>query len=687
MAELAVSLVISALVQGATSVIRSNFSKSAPFKPRESSIGDTAPVNSLTVEASPGGPQVGIFGHRRVGGRLILEDKVGNVTYLVVAIAGAELSSLHAVYVDNALVTLDGSGNVTSAPWANGAQYSMKVRLYRGDQIAADAGLVAAFPGWTADHVGLRQAYAVIEINPTINSAVFDSVYQTGVPDFQFDVLGFKCYDPRNGAHNIATPSTWTYSSNVSIIRANYLIHELGLGLPTSQIDWTKAAASANIDDELVALKNGGTERRYSASVYWTTNERHEAVIQRLNAACAGEAYPQGSKWVLSTGSFDAPTATISPDDYERGGLQWSEQTPIASLVNGVRGQFISPAHFFEPRDFPAYVDAAARTADGRELWLDVNFDCITSVSQAQRVARILYQKARYGAPASVDLKFSHFDTVAGDVVSITDPIAAFTGRTYRVQSDELSGSDHLVSLSLEHEAASFYNWTAAADEANFQTYDPVLGEPGSLLPPGGILFDGNATAGQVAPFVRVLYSPSPDVAQYRIELVGTLTTGTPTAQNFTSVPPANQWSNAGLIGTVTSLRVRAESLGGARVSAWTDIVSSTVTLAALDGDPVTTSIYFKLPAPGTPYLLSSSGGSANIRVKANVVDRADQIELRTNTTNDPATSTLVSTLTNVDSTQTVSGTSGTVRFYWTRLKNAATGTTGGYSNPILVAF
>ena len=70
--------------------------------------------------------------------------------------------------------------------------------------------LDAAFAGWTADHVGKKVAYARIRIDPAVNHAAFDPVYQSGIPNFTFDVIGFKCYDPRDGAQDIGTPSTRT---------------------------------------------------------------------------------------------------------------------------------------------------------------------------------------------------------------------------------------------------------------------------------------------------------------------------------------------------------------------------------------------------------------------------------------------------------------------------------------------
>ena len=256
-----------------------------------------------------------------MGGVVIFQAKSGAATYYLIAIANAAVTGINAVYVNNNLVTVDSSNRVTDSPWSQvvsgSTKYSMTIKSYDGTQVTADATLTAAFPGWDSSHKGLRTAYAWVKIDPSVDHTTFDPVYQSGVPTFTFDVSGFKCYDPRDGTRNINTPSTWKYSSNAAIINANYLIHELGANFPTARIDWASVETAANTCDGAVALKNGGTEPRYTCAVAWTTDERHEDVLARIGAAHAGGLFFVGQTFLVWTGAFPAPQATvITADDY-----------------------------------------------------------------------------------------------------------------------------------------------------------------------------------------------------------------------------------------------------------------------------------------------------------------------------------------------------------------------------------
>jgi len=281
-----------------------------PAKKASNLAATTQPASTtfLNTAANTGGPQIGIFGHRRVGGTIIFQGKSGNTTYLVIVIAGSPLSSINGVFVDNALVSFASTINVNNTPWnGDGFNYSMQITLYDGTQVTADSSMMAAFPNWTSQFKGLNCAYAVVAMNPqTLVGTKYAGAYGSGMPNFTFDVCGFKCYDPRDGTQTLGTSSTYKYTSNAALINANYLIHQLGANLPTSLVDWTSVTAAANICDQAVTLKSGSTEPRYQCAVAWTTDERHETVLARIGAAHAGSSFLIGQKYfvrsVASTG-------------------------------------------------------------------------------------------------------------------------------------------------------------------------------------------------------------------------------------------------------------------------------------------------------------------------------------------------------------------------------------------------
>lgn len=682
MAQLVALAAVNALVSVGVGLISRAFS---PRTSTASTAQTAAPrqIDLLAQNPSPGDAHPGLFGHRRLGGPIVFTGKSNGKTYIVIEIAGAPVSAINAVYINNAPASIDGSGNVLDTPWYDGSgHYSLNVKLYDGTQTTVDSVMTAAFPNWTSQFVGKQIAYARIVIDTTGNSTFFATAYKSGTPDFTFDVSGFACYDPRDNTQNINTPSTWKYSNNAAIINANYLIHVLGMNLPTSYVDWTSVTAAANICDQTVSLASGGTESRYTASLAWKTTERHEVVLDRIGVAHAGGAYFVGTKYLIRSGARSASSATITTDDYASGNqtvLQFSDTQPLANLCNGVRGNFTSPMHNWEARDYPYYKDAAAISADGANYWLDLNFDAVTSPTQAQRLAKIAYKQARYGFPASVDLKFSKFNITAEDVVTLTDNLAGFSGTTFRVIDDRLDGN-FVLHLQLQYEDSTFYDWNAASEEQSFAAVAPVLGEGANVGDAGFIIYDSDASGSTITD-TGDFYFPE---------------TGNATKIDWTNTHGASNFSGTVTAGATTG--VNMSNAFGASTSNITakctdqNGATSTLTFApfntgAINGKNASNSPVYQLNTPARPWIASSTNGSNTFYLSATAHPRATHIELWENTTNDSGTASLVGTVANTGGSVTLSRTTGTKRWYWARLKNATDSKYSGFSNVQLAVY
>ncbi len=680
MAQLVAIAAINALVSVGVGLI------SRALSPRSSTAaaqGTAAPtqVDILAQNPEPGAGHPGLFGHRRVGGPIVFTGKSNGKTYIVIEIAGAPVAAINAVFINNAPASIDGSGNVLDTPWYDGSgHYSLNIKVYDGTQTTVDSAMTAAFPNWTSQFVGKQIAYARIVIDTTGNSSFFANSYKAGVPDFTFDVSGFACYDPRDGTQVLATPSTWKYTNNAALINANYLVHVLGMNLPTSYVDWTSVGAAADICDQTVSLASGGTEQRYTASLAWNTKERHEVVLDRIGLAHAGGAYFVGTKYLVRSGAWRASSAMITPDVYAPGDqtvLQFSDTQPIANLCNGVRGNFTSPMHNWEARDYPYFKDAAAISADGANYWLDLNFDAVTSPTQAQRLAKIAYMVARYGFPAAVDLQFSQFNITAEDVVTINDALAGFSGTTFRVLDDRLDGN-FLLHLQLQYEDSTFYDWTAASEEQSFAAVAPVLGEGANVGIPGAVVYDNAAgtTVDLTADFTLPVSGNAVNV-KYSLSWTGfgVVATGTVTAAGLSTVHIYTYGSGAGF--TSGSLDVWSEDQNGA-----SSVVGSVaLTATSMNGLTNSTTTFYSLPTPARPWVVSGTNGANTFYLSPVTSGKATHIELWENTTNNSGTASLVGTVTNAGGSVTLSRTPGATRWYWARTKNATDSKYSGFSN------
>jgi len=700
-------------------------------------------VDPLSVAPDPGGACIGIFGQRRVGGAVHVNAlSTDEKTYIVIVIACEPVTAIDSVFIDDVLVSLASNGDVISQPWADGA---INVKLYDGTQTTADAELMAAFPGWSADHVGHRVAYARIIVDGSVNPDAFRS----GVPDFTFSVRGHPVYDPRDPAQDVDDPTTWQYSANAALINATYAIHPLGGAFPPNVIDWPSVASAASVCDESVTLADGGSEPRYTCAISWRTDVRKEEIEAGIGAAHAGGLYVVGRQFRMATGAATPSTAAIGVDDYGPEGLSWSDRVPIGQLANGVRGRFSSPLHSFELRDFPSYQDAAALAADAgglgaanpssAEIWLDLDLAAVTSPSQAQRLARIAYNRSRLGTSASVETNFAHFDVVANDTITITDAFAEFTAKKFRVRR-ESTDAEFYISLDLVAENDTFFAWNAATDEAPFTAGDP-LGDVYGPGAGGGIIGGSGWTAtrnpntalqgavylyrmsftdlGAVEYYVTGIRTTAPvSPGTYRVEV---RSTGRRYNQNQASgnaivdygpdlsqVPAAHAvgfavlqaYNSAGLATIDATIECRFVETTTGAATAWrtlytidqadarTNVVFNfAASLPASFNTSPTTSTRL-LAAAVTPYVDTSDATTLTLKVDACPDVNVATLEILMASTSDPNTATVLASGANGSGglSHVFTLLSSTTRFYWSRTKDSG-GNPGPLSDVLQIAF
>lgn len=687
--SLVVSLFVAASQAGISRIVSSKQKRAAEAQRRhlaaqsqsQSRTGSQSIESPLAQAADPGGPQIGVFGRRRVGGRVILSARASGSTYIIILIAGAP-APVNAIYINNGLIARDGSNNVTTAPWT-GSGATLNIKIYDGTQTAVDSVLDTAFPGWNAQMIGTGQTYARIKITPGTNTA-----YESGTPDFTFDVSGFAAYDPRNEAHDISDPDTWDVTTNAAIIAGNYLIHDLGRKLPHTSVDWDSVAAAANICDELVLMASGLSEYRYSCAAYWQTNESHEAVIAKIEMAMAGHVYFLGTKYRVEAGTFDDSSAVaITPNDYVGDGIAWADTPPMDQMCNGVRGRFASPTNNYELRDFPAYQDATALADDGGEHWLDLTFEFVTSHTQAQRLARIAYHKARRGYTVSLDTRFAFFDVVRGDIVALDDPLAGID-TTFRVEGEAVD-PEFGIEFDLSFEDATFWDWDADTDESPMPAPVSLTSaggvgvnpdDTGPLQPPGFTAY-GYGTLGGLR-IVRVAFAATPSgrANRYVVEYpAGSTELSTGAAYLDVMGWPSDP------VGTI---RVRSKVLETNEVSDWGSryISKSNSTMQNSPNNAASTTPEYVLPVPKALQIATLGVGAATLNYFDTSFPQTTQLEIWRNTINSPG-GTLVGTYSNADGSINETQPAGTTRYYFARFITTSPSRTGAWSNALLVAY
>jgi hypothetical protein len=443
----------------------------------------------------PTAPRQIIYGEVRTSGPILFVHTTGvknETLFLIVGLAGHEVEAIETIFFDDKPLILDGSGNVTSSPYAGKAQ----VTKYLGtDSQTADAALIAAAPDkWTANHRLRGIAYVLVKLT-------FDTTaFPTGLPNVSALVRGRKILDTRTGVT--------AYSSNWALCVRDYLTNAtLGLGTDASEIDTTALNAAANISDEdvvtatsitrscdivsgnvnigmttqlvaqldgiiegqrvsgsgipagsLVTFVNragpsfffqidklptatgsavsvifGAEESRYTINGVITTDAAPGDVLEKLVIAGAGFCSYIGGKWVIHAGAYRTPTVTLDENDL-RGPISVQTKVSRREIFNGVKGTFFSPENQWQPADFPPIVNATYTSEDGGErIWQDVELPFTTSSATAQRLAKIALERVRQQITVRLPCKLTAFRLQVGDTVMLTNARLGFVAKDFEV--------------------------------------------------------------------------------------------------------------------------------------------------------------------------------------------------------------------------------------------------------------
>ena len=394
-----------------------------------------------------------VYGKVRKGGTFTyFEGSADNSSlYMVITLAGHQVNAIGDIYFNDEIVPIDGSGNATGKY----AGYAYVEKNLGSPGQSAFAGLVAESAGkWTNDH--RQQGRAGLYVKLVWNQDLFPN----GLPNITAEVEGKIVWDPRLGSS--------TYSTNAALCLADYLIYAQGLGVDyTTEIDETQLITAANICDENVTLKAGGTEKRYTCNGVATLAATPEQTIKTMLTCMAGLAVYIAGKWRIVPGYYRAPTVTLDESTL-RGPITIQPRRSRRDLFNAVKGVYISPENNWQSSDFPPYISSTYYAEDQNErIWDDIELPFTTSGATAQRIAKQRLETNRRQMEIVYPCKLHAYQVIPSDTVMITNSRMGWSAKVFEVMSTRLifDGGELGVDLVLRETDSSVYTWTAASDE------------------------------------------------------------------------------------------------------------------------------------------------------------------------------------------------------------------------------
>ena len=386
-----------------------------------------------------------IYGKVRVGGARIYDEATGqNNKYLhrIVAVAGHEIQSFDEIYINDEVVTLDGSGNVTSPSKYDG---KVRIKLHLGSpNQTADTFLVNESAHWTTEHRLRGIAYMYIRL-------AFDAdVFPNGIPEITATISGKKVYDPRT--------STTAWSDNPALCLRDYLTSSYGIAEETANIDDTLVTAAANVCDQTNTI--AGTTRYTCNGAFTTASTPYDMINGILTSMDGSLWYAQG-KWRMKPAYWTAPVLDLNEDDL-RSSVSVSTRHSRRNNFNTVKGTFRGEESNWQTTDYPQVTNAAFVTADGgQESVADVDLPFTDNSIEARRIARISLERNRQQLTVSASFGLKTLQVQVGDNIRLTNSRFGWDNKEFEVIAWNFGLTDGLdlqTQMTLRETAESVYD-------------------------------------------------------------------------------------------------------------------------------------------------------------------------------------------------------------------------------------
>ena len=484
-----------------------------PKAPRFSSQDEAK--GTLVNKDSNNNPIPVVYGKRQVGlTRVFVESSGTDNQYLYVAGVlceggGAGITAIDEVYVDDKLVTFDGSltdGTLREVSSSDTNFYKdgslISIQGFFGLDNQSASSLLDETTNWTSDHKLSGLAYVASRFK--WNQDAFN-----GLPEVRVTVRGKKIYDPRldstkggSGSHRQDDSTTWAYSNNSALVLLDYLRNSrYGKGLPNDafETNYDSFKTSANTCDTQVTPYSGAVSdiNLFETNAVIDSEKKViENVRELLVPMRAIFNYTQGKYKVIIEGTGSSQLLLTKDNVVSEVKLQGENKS---EKYNRVIGTFTNPEKDYQSDtvSYPPYDDSALAVDDqhatmlseDNNTLLERSFDMlqVTSPYQAEEICENILKRSRNNLKAEVTVTSEALNLSIGDIVTATYDTAGFSAKPFRVMSLGIN-SDSTVTLGLEEHQDNFYTWEEKGEAPTIA--DTVLPNPFSVSAPASVTLD-----------------------------------------------------------------------------------------------------------------------------------------------------------------------------------------------------
>lgn len=584
-----------------------------------------------------------VLGRAKKGSDYVFLEEKGGKAHHIMVWAGHRIHQFvqHYLHEDKATLNVDGGVTEPGHYDKDGVSYvHIKTKVGLNAETAY-TDVVTTFPTIWNNNCrgdGLASVYMTCR---TVEQKEFLDVFPNQMPEHSAVGDGALLYDPRKdstqggaGSHRYDNPSTWEFSSNLALMRLWHLCHPVGGKMLYSTMylpDWQNAA---NVCDQNVTNRTGGTEKRYHGGFWFRASNDPIEVGRIMDEAAEMVVYERADgKIGVHAGEFVAPDVRLTTANVFS--IRVDKNKRRAATVLGVRGRYVNTAKDYITEDAAIYGTPYAVVDDSTERTRTFDNAAIQSHNHCQRKQKLTFIRANarkvsivadYTAEGIRNLPYRRFVTVHYPARGLAEATVEITSSvTIDLRNMRISFSGILVN-------ADLYAFNAATEE----------GEPGEAvepLPPEGVpdpvdfaatVQTEVVTGGSTAAFILGTWDVVDNTLTYEMEY--DRVSGSTGVQSVFSQAGADQVRSAYLVDG-EQYKVRLRAWGGGTKSEWTDYIILTAT-----ADPVApgavTSVSVDASTPGQAEFGWTAPNSANYFA----------CRIYINTVNDVGTATLAAT-------------------------------------------
>jgi hypothetical protein len=333
------------------------------------------------------GSRTKLYGQALLGGTRAFWEVTENRLYQIIVTNHGRIDGVERFWIDGKPVTVNVDGFVMDEPYYNdniGGIFDLSDIILDWRSGATEGGsyndVKSIFPtAWTNDHKLQGQATiraAFRASGPEEYSKIFPKGPQT---DVQMEARGERVYDLRS--------ASTAYSDNAALCILDYMKSADGWGIPFANFDTAIWSGFANLSDEAMTLRAGGTSPRYRLWGVVSLTDDPKSTLARMEATCSARVYQTAEGKVgIMGGKYVAPDVTITADDIFKFVL--IEGTEKLDASNVVRGIYTSEPHGYQDTEAQPWEDEAS-LATQPERSIDFNADMVPEHAQMRRLMKL----------------------------------------------------------------------------------------------------------------------------------------------------------------------------------------------------------------------------------------------------------------------------------------------------------